>query len=83
MITQRTGLWSHLRASERKRRLHFKRFADVGRKCLAETVDLLLHLRHGKVWPTGFENAHVSYKELSGIAVDVGIGTSDGDLSRQ
>jgi hypothetical protein len=80
MITQRTGLWSHLRASERKRWLHLEWFADVSRKRLTEAVDLLLHLRHGKVWPTGLENAHMSYKELPGVAVYVRIGASDGDL---
>ena len=80
MVAQRAGLRRNLWAPERKRRLHLKRFGDVGRECLSEAVDLLLHLRDGERWPARFQDTHVPHKEVSGITVDIGIRTGYGDL---
>lgn len=80
MVAQWAGLRCNLWASERKGRLHLERLGDIGRECLTETVDLLLHLRYGERWAAHFQDTHVSHEEVSSITMDVRVRAGDGDL---
>lgn len=83
LVGKRTRLRGHLRTAEGKRSLEFEGLRGISRESLAQAVDLGLHLRHGPGWSACFQDAHVSYKEIPSIAIDIWVRTGDCNLNCQ
>lgn len=80
LVTHRAWLWRYLWTSEWECRLQLKWLRTIGRKCLTQAVDLLLHFWHRERRRYGFQDAHVAYKEAPGVMVDIWVRTCHSNL---